>query len=244
MCYINWYVIFTENYSLVFILAEFDKWLTEEQFDSQSTSELNYDEPYVKINSSLLILNNLLIDRYSMKDDNGQMILTHRGSGSGGYLDYVFRSAAKEFFNIDTNDKPLEFKMTKYRYFHIYPKLIFYLRNQDFRETLLTIDGEVRLRFAYAYGFRNIQNIVQKLKRNKCEYDFVEIMACPSGCINGGGQIRQTDINLDDVRHQYETLPHLNQPLDLRMDEENSIPLLTEYRPIEKNLSNTFNLKW
>jgi predicted rRNA methylase YqxC with S4 and FtsJ domains len=48
-----------------------------------------------------------------MKDENGQMILTHRGSGSGGYLDYVFRSAAKEFFNIDMGDKPLEFKVTK-----------------------------------------------------------------------------------------------------------------------------------
>ena len=69
-------------------------------------------------------------------------------------------------------------------------------------------------------------------------------MACPSGCINGGGQIRQPDIQLDDVRHRYESLPHLNQPLDLRMNEENFIPLLTEYRAIEKNQSNAFNLKW
>ncbi len=69
-------------------------------------------------------------------------------------------------------------------------------------------------------------------------------MACPSGCINGGGQIRHPDINLDDVRHTYETLPHLNEPLNLRIDEHNHIPLFTEYRPIEKNTSNTFNLKW
>ena len=37
------------------------------------------------------------------------------------------------------------------------------------------------LRFAAAYGFRNIQNLMQKLKRGKCVYHFVEIMACPSG---------------------------------------------------------------
>ena len=37
------------------------------------------------------------------------------------------------------------------------------------------------LRFAAAYGFRNIQNLMQKLKRGKCNYHFVEIMACPSG---------------------------------------------------------------
>jgi iron only hydrogenase large subunit-like protein len=69
-------------------------------------------------------------------------------------------------------------------------------------------------------------------------------MACPSGCVNGGGQIRHIDVNLDDVRHTYETLPYLNQPLDLRLDDENSVPLFTEYRPIEKNLLNAFNLKW
>ena len=51
-----------------------------------------------------------------MKDENGQMILTHRGSGSGGYLDYVFRSAAKELFNIEMDDKPLEFKMARYEF--------------------------------------------------------------------------------------------------------------------------------
>lgn len=48
-----------------------------------------------------------------MRDENDQLILTHRGSGSGGYLDYVFRSAAKELFNIELDDKPLEFKMAK-----------------------------------------------------------------------------------------------------------------------------------
>ena len=40
-----------------------------------------------------------------------------------------------------------------------------------------------------AYGFRNIQTLVQKMKRHACDYDFVEIMACPSGCLNGGGQV-------------------------------------------------------
>ena len=41
-----------------------------------------------------------------------------------------------------------------------------------------------------AYGFQHIQNIIRKLKTSKCDYDYVELMACPSGCINGGGQIK------------------------------------------------------
>lgn len=57
----------------------------------------------------------------------------------------------------------------------------FYNRNKDFQEVVLEKDGEVLLRFAAAYGFRNIQNLVQKLKRGKSPYHFIEVMACPSG---------------------------------------------------------------
>ena len=52
---------------------------------------------------------------------------------------------------------------------------------------MVEIDGKVELRFLRAHGFRNIQNVVQKLKRKmKFNYDFVEIMACPSGKCWGG----------------------------------------------------------
>jgi iron only hydrogenase large subunit-like protein len=64
------------------------------------------------------------------------------------------------------------------------------MKNVDFREVYFEIDGQVKLRFAKTYGFRNIQTIVQKIKKNMCPYDFVEVMACPLGCLNGGGQIR------------------------------------------------------
>ena len=57
----------------------------------------------------------------------------------------------------------------------------FVLRNQDLKEVSVEVDGEVKLKFALAYGFRNIQNIVQKVKRGKLSYQFVEVMACPSG---------------------------------------------------------------
>lgn len=43
------------------------------------------------------------------------------------------------------------------------------------------MEGETKLKFALCYGFRNLQNIVRKIKSKKCDYDFVEVMACPSG---------------------------------------------------------------
>lgn len=54
-------------------------------------------------------------------------------------------------------------------------------RNNDFREVTLEVEGETVLRFALAYGFRNIQNLVQKVKRGKSPYHYIEVMACPSG---------------------------------------------------------------
>ncbi|MFH4983749.1 hypothetical protein AB6A40_010458 [Gnathostoma spinigerum] len=51
-------------------------------------------------------------------------------------------------------------------------------------------DDCLRLTAVKCYGFRNIQNLVQKMRRGKCAFDYVEIMACPSGCVNGGGQVR------------------------------------------------------
>lgn len=68
------------------------------------------------------------------------------------------------------------------------------LRNDDFREVVLEAEGTPLLRFAAAYGFRNIQTLVRKIKRGACEYDFVEIMACPSACLNGGGQLRPAQV--------------------------------------------------
>ncbi|ESR45140.1 hypothetical protein CICLE_v10004004mg [Citrus x clementina] len=59
-------------------------------------------------------------------------------------------------------------------------------------ETLFgkVIEGKTLLKFALCYGFQNLQNIVRRVKMRKCDYQFVEVMACPSGCMNGGGQIK------------------------------------------------------
>ncbi|XP_024963408.1 protein NAR1 isoform X2 [Cynara cardunculus var. scolymus] len=96
-----------------------------------------------------------------------------RGS-SGGYADTIFRYAAKTLFGQDIKG-PLDFKT---------------IRNSDFQEVTLEVEGKTVLKFALCYGFRNLQNVVRKLKIGKCDYHYLEIMACPSGCLNGGGQLK------------------------------------------------------
>jgi iron only hydrogenase large subunit-like protein len=41
-----------------------------------------------------------------------------------------------------------------------------------------------------AAGFRNIQTILNKMKKRQYDLDLVEVLACPSGCNNGGGQLK------------------------------------------------------
>lgn len=113
--------------------------------------------------------------------------------GAGGYLEFVFRTAAQQLFHRQLLAGPLQMKT---------------LRNADFREVTLESDGRTVLRFAAAYGFRNIQTLVRKIKRKGCEYDYVEVMACPSGCLNGGGQIKahkgqSTQQLLDELDQAY-----------------------------------------
>lgn len=93
---------------------------------------------------------------------------------SGGYAETIFRHAAKTLFGKEI-EGPLDFIT---------------IRNSDFREVTLEVEGKIVLRFALCYGFRNLQNIVRKIKIGKCDYHFLEVMACPSGCLNGGGQIK------------------------------------------------------
>ncbi|KAG2684480.1 hypothetical protein I3760_10G078800 [Carya illinoinensis] len=94
--------------------------------------------------------------------------------GSGGYAETIFRYAAKTLFGRDING-PLDFRT---------------VRNSDFQEVNLEVEGKTVLKFALCYGFRNLQNVVRKIKSGKCDYHFLEIMACPAGCLNGGGQIK------------------------------------------------------
>lgn len=48
--------------------------------------------------------------------------------------------------------------------------------------------GDISLKLAIAHSLKNARAICESLKNGECNYDLIEIMACPGGCINGGGQ--------------------------------------------------------
>lgn len=48
--------------------------------------------------------------------------------------------------------------------------------------------GDVNLKVAVAHGLSNARIILEEIKNGTADYQFVEIMACPGGCVTGGGQ--------------------------------------------------------
>jgi iron only hydrogenase large subunit-like protein len=55
------------------------------------------------------------------------------------------------------------------------------------------------LKIAVVSGIANAQKVLKELGEHPHAYDYVEVMACPGGCIGGGGQPVPTD---KEIRQQ------------------------------------------
>ena len=68
--------------------------------------------------------------------------------------------------------------------------------------------GGTEIRFAVAHGLGNAAKLLDEVRKDKNKYHFIEIMACPGGCIGGGGQpyaglgSEPFDVNLLKLRAQ------------------------------------------
>lgn len=127
--------------------------------------------------------------------------------GSGGYIENILAYAAQHLFGASLSPSPVlpaslsqsteaSALSTSSSAKSPVASIVYKPgRNSDLTEVLLMVEGDPnpRLMCARAYGFRNIQNLMRQVKRKKCKYHYVEIMACPSGCLNGGGQIKAGD---------------------------------------------------
>lgn len=74
-------------------------------------------------------------------------------------------------------------------------------------------------------GLANAQKIMEEIKSGKADYQFVEIMACPGGCIMGGGQpIKSSKIRREvDVRKlRADALYSIDEKSKIRKSHENT----------------------
>ena len=55
------------------------------------------------------------------------------------------------------------------------------------KEAAFNVGGN-EIRTATVHGLGNTRQLLDAIKRGEVKYDFVEVMACPGGCVGGGGQ--------------------------------------------------------
>lgn len=86
--------------------------------------------------------------------------------------------------------------------------------------------GDKDVKIVVASGLRNAQTIMEEIKSGKADYQFVEIMACPGGCIMGGGQpiksskIRET---VDVAKKRSEAMYTIDERSKIRLSHKNPV---------------------
>ncbi|MBO5287708.1 MAG: iron hydrogenase small subunit [Clostridia bacterium] len=85
--------------------------------------------------------------------------------------------------------------------------------------------GGKEIKVAVASGTANAKKLLNAIKRGEEHVDFIEIMACPGGCVNGGGQPTQPAVvrnNVDLKVLRASVLYTADKKMDLRKSHANS----------------------
>lgn len=84
--------------------------------------------------------------------------------------------------------------------------------------------GGMDVKVAVVSGLSNAREVLEKVQKGEADYQFIEIMACPGGCVNGGGQPQQpmSIRNFTDIRaERAQVLYNLDKDMPLRQSHEN-----------------------
>jgi len=129
------------------------------------------------------------IDFKTLKEEKADDLMgAYTGAGTifgatGGVMEAAVRTAyklitGKELENID----------------------IMPLRGMDGIKTATVKIGDLNLNVAVAHGLGNARKLLDEVREGKSPYHFIEIMACPGGCVGGGGQPHGFDMKVRELR--------------------------------------------
>ncbi len=127
---------------------------------------------------------------------------------TGGVMEAALRTAVWKLTG-ETNDSPLEFKEVR--------------GVEGIKEATYEVAG-MKVKVAVASGLSNARIIMDKIRAGEADYTFVEIMACPGGCVNGGGQpqVPASVRNFTDIRaERAKALYNYDENMPRRKSHEN-----------------------
>ncbi len=148
------------------------------------------------------------IDVENLQESDFDEIM-QRGSGAGiifgttgGVMEAALRSAY--YFVTKQNPDADAFREVRGEY--------------PWKEATFDING-TSIRVAVVHGLGNTRKLIEATKRKEVQYEFVEVMACPGGCVGGGGQPIHDGKELAPKRA--ETLYFLDANAPIRFSHEN-----------------------
>jgi len=120
------------------------------------------------------------IDFANLKPEEFDMPLGDKtGAGvifgvTGGVTEAALRFAVEKVTGKVIDSKDLDYKAVR--------------GSEGLLEATLDVEG-TKLRIAIVHGLSNAHTVCKELLNGEVKYDFIEVMTCPGGCINGGGQL-------------------------------------------------------
>ena len=162
-----------------------------------------------------------LVDRECdplMKEGSGAGVIF---GATGGVMEAALRSA--HYLVTGKNPEPDAFKI---------------VRSPSFETGVIEAEvqlGSATVKAAVVSGLGNTRKLLEAIEHGEVHYDFVEVMACPGGCVGGGGQPIHDGEELAHERG--ENLYFLDATAPLRFSHENTdvLKLYADY--MEKPLS-------
>jgi NADP-reducing hydrogenase subunit HndD len=94
---------------------------------------------------------------------------------------------------------------------------------EGIKEATYNVAG-MDVKVAVASGLKNAKELLTKVKNGEADYHFIEIMGCPGGCVNGGGQPQQPGYirNTVDIRaERAKVLYNIDKNNSIRKSHEN-----------------------
>lgn len=90
----------------------------------------------------------------------------------------------------------------------------------NIKEASFNLNGR-EIKIAVVHGLKNAAELVKGIKAGKIYYDFVEVMACPGGCIAGGGQ--PIPMNLETRKERAKGLYRLDRTSHIKSSDTNPL---------------------
>lgn len=126
---------------------------------------------------------------------------------TGGVMEAALRTAVEKL----TGEELINLEFTDVR------------GTEGVKEATYNVAG-MDVKVAVASGLKNARTLLKKVESGEADYHFIEIMGCPGGCVNGGGQPQQPGYihNTVDIRaKRAEVLYNIDKNKTIRKSHEN-----------------------